>query len=149
MDPEKFKNQSGRASKINKLEVVTSYVNDGYDKIEQGRDTATDTGHLEFLRLIRRDGKGPDFSARWDHREDKLKFDMSNALQTEITDFKNGKSGYAGHHAVKSSDPTKRTFEIKICAPAGDIFIGAASFSLTFEMILKEEAKAAATLDAT
>jgi hypothetical protein len=135
MGPEEFKNLSGRASKFDNLDVVTAYVKDGYDK-EQSLNTATDTGHLELFKLIRQDGKGPDFSARWDHQEDKLKFDMSNASPTAINKFKNGQSGYCGHHSVKSGDPNNRTFEIKICANAEDIFIGTASFSLTFGMIL-------------
>jgi hypothetical protein len=148
MGPEEFKNLSGRASKFNSWEVDRNFLKDGYD-IEQGQDTATDTGLLELLKVIRRDGKGPDFSARWDHRTDKLKFDMSNASRTAISKFKKGVDGYAGHHAKKSTALNTRTFEIKICAAGEDFFVGTASFSLTFDMIMKEEAKVAGTLDAT
>ena len=149
MGPGEFKNLSGKALKVNNLVVEKGYISDEY-RIEKDLAPTTETGHLEVLRLIRRDGKGPDFSARWDHLNDKvLKFDMCNASQSQKKKFRNGLSGYAGHHNEKSADPNKRVFEIKICARTEDIFIGTASLSLTFEMIMGEEAKAEATQDAT
>jgi hypothetical protein len=138
MNPERFKNQNGRASEAQVADIITHYIKPGY-KIQCCKTPVTDHGHLEILKIIPEDDSGIAFSGRWDHRQDKLKFDILRANGTETRRFNNGEQGYYGHHALKTCAQNERGFLISICVASSVYFIGIALFTLTFNMALGQQ----------
>jgi hypothetical protein len=134
---DRIANQSGRVSEVSNLEVNPNSFNQDY-KQEQCDGRLTETGNLEVLKLVPISGSGPSFTARWDQKPDHLDIDMHCASNSAISKFRNNKGGYLGHHTRRTTDPDKRIFEVKIKTPAGAIFDGGISFSLTRKIISNE-----------
>jgi hypothetical protein len=144
---EQIRKQSGRVSRVSNLEVNSTHVHLEY-RLEPCNGILTETGKLEVLKLLPKSGVGPSFIARWDQKPEHLDIDMHGASNRAISKFRNNKDGYFGHHTSRTTDPDKRIFEVKIETPAGVIFDGAVSFSITYEMTCVEKTIVTDTLDA-
>jgi hypothetical protein len=137
---EQTKNRNGRVSEVSDLRLATAQI-DSDHQLEHCDGVIGETGYLQVLKVVRRDGANPHFVARWDQKDEAIDIDIVGASNSASKRFKAGTGGYAGHHSSRSSDPSKRIFDITIRTPNGVIFDGTASFSVTYQVGADSEIK--------
>jgi hypothetical protein len=120
----------GYATKVGNLSLNPTSIHSKY-RSELCEGDIAENGRLDVLKLVRKDGGRPCFSARWDQKSDALDIDIHHPSRDVCAQFKHGENGYCGHWTKPTGDPNSRTFEIVITTPEGMIFEGTASFTLT------------------
>ena len=93
----------------------------------------TDTGLLAVAELSPEKGKtGPRFRFRWDEKAQQLDIDALDVPSALKRQFEEGKTGYEGHHPVRSSS-TSRTFHSKIVWDNRMLYEGDVTVPLAYE----------------
>lgn len=123
MDKEKVKEKDGKVFSLgnvecNELKRDKNYKIECYPYGEIG-----DTGLLLIGKLISCKEEEPEFTFRWDEREEALDVDIDRVDSEVKEKFKGGKDGYEGHHS-KKLNPKDRVFELNVKVPDKDIFHG-------------------------
>jgi hypothetical protein len=127
----------GEASHLSDLEVTNTYLNPDY-KLTIEDLTRGKTRLLKVFSLVSESEGAPSFHARMDDggpdktRDLELDIDIRNVSPTVARSFKAGRNGYKGHHNDRSSDRTRRIFDVEIIVPDGPVFRGQVSFNATF-----------------
>jgi hypothetical protein len=97
----------------------------------------------------------PSFHARVDdgsqekRKEPELDIDIDGVSDAVERDFKAHRSGYAGHHNKRSSNPDERIFDVEIALPTGKVFEGEVFFNVTFSVGQTMTLNSRVTVDAT
>jgi len=143
----------GKVFEVRDLDVQRRHLDPDYE-FEMGDGTLGPTGHLIVFTLKPIRSGLPAFTARWDggvreggkERFD-LDVDIDGVSESERRRFRNGKEGYAGHHAVKVQSATGHAYDVTINTPRGTIFEAAVSFTLHRKLGLDVSSSPVATLN--
>jgi hypothetical protein len=127
----KIANLTDKVSHVSNIEVNSTRIDPSY-VVQRCTGSLSETGNLEIFRVVSNSKSDPLFVARWDQKPEELDIDIRCVSITVARDFKNKRNGYAGHHTNRSTDPSKRLFEVKIAIPHRLIFEGRVSFSNSY-----------------
>ncbi len=103
-----------------------------YKLVLLSKNRRSDTGLLKVFELVPLRPRFPGFIGRWDRKADKLDVDITGVSKAIMQRFRQGCSGYSGHHSLRSTD-LGRIFHVRILIPHGLIFEGNIQFSLGYE----------------
>ena len=143
----------GQARILGNLQITARYLSSDYKVLTH--DLARgETGLLKVFSLIPNAASEPRFEARVDdgkpgkRREPELDIDIEGVAAATKSDFKAKRMGYSGHHSKRSSNPDQRIFDVEIATPAGRIFEGEVSFSVTFSVGVSLSATSSVSVEA-
>jgi hypothetical protein len=131
MDSHKFA-KKGHAYKHDDLTIDESHIHPDYE-VKFGDPEVSSTGRMVVFQLLPKTGCcGPRFEGRWDDKQEELDVDVFDVTNGEVKKFKNGASGYCGHHNGKANfESSGRTYKIKIVWPGKNtVFEGEANFKI-------------------
>jgi hypothetical protein len=140
--------KTDRVSKVSNLVITPKYIDPEY-RHQPSACVETETGYLEILTIVPKNGSDPYFIGRWDQKPEKLDLDIHRApSKSAVGHFRNSRNGYKGHHTDRSPNREQRIFEVLIEVPGRVIFDGEVSFSNTYEKFMAEQVHAVATCTA-
>jgi hypothetical protein len=126
--PDKALVKDGRAFKVNNLRWVEGpQLMSGYRLSPEHPKALSSTGLLELFRLVSDDPTQRSFVARWDNEVDRRNASQrvktyllqkerepNDVFETEHRLFKNGRTGYSGHHPAPYGREHGWTFDIEV-----------------------------------
>lgn len=118
-----------RHDKVFNLNIDTDHIAPDYSLTFSDCNDMSDTGLVELFNVSSEKSGFPSFKARWDERDDQVDIDIINVDKRISQLFKNGKSGYSGHHSKKTID-SPRTYLAEIKIPERLIFRGNITFNI-------------------
>lgn len=145
---ERTKNRSGRVSEVSNLQLTPNHIDSDYQS-EHCDGVLSETGYLQVLKIVRKDGAGPSFVARWDQKAEQLDIDMHGGTNNAAKKFKGGNDGYSGHHTSRSSNPNTRIFDVTIKTPGAVVFVGTVSFSVIYQVMVTANSTVAESVNGT
>jgi hypothetical protein len=98
---------------------------------------ATDTGHLELVKISARNPSLPSFSIRWDQADNSIDVDLLGDAN-EARKFAMQKGGYRGHKTVLTSK-TPRIYAVNINTPStACVFRGTITLNIDLGVTLED-----------
>ena len=138
MDINEVARRDGKARSAFNVNEKHTYIHTEYEIVLDSGQVQP-TGLLVIVRLKPKNAtiKGlPEFILRWDEKASWLDVQPVNVPKDDERKFKNGISGYYGHHSKKvASGP--RVFEVNVGWRGQSVYHGEISFSLGREVEAK------------
>ncbi len=152
---QRIQKHDGKAFENYNIEIRQTYLNPKYTVLQQTVNTIGSTGWLEVFQLLPSD-VGPSFSGRWDggsrekgkEERNALDIDILGVSAKEVSLFRNGRSGFSGHHPVKLESDRGHVYQVSIRIPSEKVFEGTVCFNVLRKMGFEASTKGfSATLD--